>query len=203
MHITSRFTGLRQAALVSFTVRGEIMTGIILLLVGVIMMGVGVVVYRAIGGAGVEGISGLPEGIEPEKAVQILQYGISGLVGGLGVIFTLGGIRSLARSAKRKNLAARLMSTGADAVGTVTFVDKNWSVQVNNRPIYSIVEYTFQDSSGNEYSRRIKNLNSDYVVRNQVRVGSKIAVKYDPRDPSQNVMVLYPNPPETGAGNIT
>jgi len=160
------------------------------LLIGAILIGTAVIVYIAIGNAGPEGIDGLPSGMDPEKVVRIVQYGVSGLVGGLGALFFLGGLKGLATNAKQRKLAARLMRTGLDAEGTVTFVDKNWAIKVNQRPIYSIVEYTYQDSSGTEHTRRVDKLNSELVIRKQIQVGSKIPVKYAPEDPSKSVMVL-------------
>ena len=59
---------------------------------------------------------------------------------------------------------------------------------MNNRPIYSIVEYKYQDEFGNEYVNRVENVKTDEVIRNKVEVGSTIRIKYLPEDPGQSVM---------------
>jgi hypothetical protein len=164
--------------------------GIIMLLVGVILIGAGVIAYVVIGQQSPEGIEGLPDSVNLETVQRIVQYGVGGLLAGLGAIFSLCGLGSLARRSKQRQLAERLMHTGMDAEGTVTFVDKNWRIQVNQRPIYSIVEYTYQDANGGQHTRRVEDISSEIVIRKQIQVGSKIAVKYAREDPSKSIMVL-------------
>ena len=92
------------------------------------------------------------------------------------------------RGAKRSKLDSHIAQTGVETEAAVTFVDKNYALLVNNRPIYSIVEYTYQDELGNEYVNRIENVSTDYVIRNKAEVGSKIRIKYLPTEPGQSVM---------------
>ena len=82
------------------------------------------------------------------------------------------------------------MQNGIDAVGTVTFVDKNYLITINNAPIYSIVEYTFKDKLGKDYMRRVDTVPSDWVIRNKIEVDGKLKVKYLKENPVQNIMVL-------------
>lgn len=83
-----------------------------------------------------------------------------------------------------------IAQNGTETEGIVTFVDKNYSMLVNNKPIYSIVEYTFQDKAGTKYVRRIDNLNSDLVIQKQIKVNEPIRIKYLPEDPNQSVIMF-------------
>jgi hypothetical protein len=65
---------------------------------------------------------------------------------------------------------------------------------VNQTPIYSIVEYTYEDKYGKRHTRRIDRVDSKMVVRKQIQVGTRIPVKYAKEDPSKSVMVLDPIP---------
>lgn len=165
------------------------MVSIVLLIAGLILTGVGVITFITIGNAGFESVSA-PSGMDPETVVTIVRYGVSGLLCGLGAIFSLSGIWGIIRRGKQRTLAARLIQSGIDAEGTVTFVDKNFRILVNQVPIYSIVEYTYRDSNGKEHTRRLENVSSEIVVRKQIQVGGKIPVKYARENPGMSVMIL-------------
>jgi len=158
------------------------MGSIILLIMGVIFIGTGVFVYFVIGTA----LADMPTGFG--ELQTLLQYGIGGLFAGIGAIMTLGGLIGAIRGAKRSKLDNHIAQSGVETEATVTFADKNYSMLVNNRPVYSIVEYTYQDEMGNEYANRVENISTDYVIRNKVEVGSKIRIKYLPAEPGQSVM---------------
>jgi len=165
------------------------MKSVILLIVGIIMVAVGILVYSVVGKAFSDAaIEGAP--VDLSGYEDMFRYGVGGVVGGIGAIFVLCGLIGLARGSKQAKQDRYIMQTGTDAEGTVTFADKNYSLLVNNRPIYSIVEYTYQDSSGNEYRNRIENLNSDLVIRNQIQVGAKIAIKYAVENPGKSTIVM-------------
>jgi len=149
---------------------------------GLIFIGTGIFVYFVIGAAFADAPTMLGE------LQTLLQYGIGGLFAGIGAIMTLGGLIGVMRGAKSSKLAGHIAQTGTETEATVTFVDKNYAMLVNNRPIYSIVEYTYQDELGNEYANRIENVSTDTVIRNKVEVGSKIRIKYLPAEPAQSVM---------------
>lgn len=165
------------------------MRGIILLVTGLILAGAGVFAYFLIGvvfkGVAVESFPYDLSGLQ-----GILQYGVASVVGGLGALFILFGLLSLASGSKKRKQDSRVMQTGVDAEADVKYVDKNYNVLVNRRPIYSIVEYTYQDSSGNEHTNRIENVNSEQVIRNQIEVGSRIAIKYAAENPGESVIVM-------------
>ncbi len=160
------------------------MRSIIWLIVGLIFIGVGVFVYFIIGTA----FANMPAMFGEMQT--LLQYGIGGLLAGIGAIMTLSGLIGVMRGTKRAKLDSHIAQTGAETDATVTFVDKNYSLLVNNRPIYSIVEYTYQAELGNEYANRIENVSTDYVIRNKVEVGSKIRIKYLPAEPVQSVITV-------------
>jgi hypothetical protein len=113
----------------------------------------------------------------------------SGLMA-LGGLFAVGGIVGIVRGKKLQKRNEFILLTGIATQASVTFVDKNWSVLVNRNPIYSIVEYTFSDKSGNVYTRKISNISSEIVIRKQIQVGTKIPIKYLPENPTESVMVL-------------
>jgi hypothetical protein len=168
------------------------MKSIILLIVGIILIGTGVSAFFIIGvvfeSVSIEALESLPFDLGGLK--NLLRYVVVGVVGGLGVIFILIGLIGLTRRSKKRKQSSQILQTGADAEATVTFVDKNYSYLVNRRPIYSIVEYTYKDTSGKKYTNRIENVNSEKVVRNKIQVGTKIAIKYSTENPNESVIVM-------------
>jgi hypothetical protein len=109
------------------------------------------------------------------------------------VIFAIGAfmlVAGLIRAKKRSRLAMEIFQRGTLVKGTVTFVDKDYSLLVNNKPIYSIVEFTFQDSAGKTHTTRKTGVNSDLVIRNRIEVGGQVAVKYLPENPEANILIL-------------
>ncbi len=160
------------------------MRSIIWLIAGLIFIGVGIFVYFIIGTA----FADMPSMFGEMQT--LLQYGMGGVFAGIGAIMTLGGLIGVMRGAKRSKLDSHIAQTGTETDATVTFVDKNYSLLVNNRPIYSIVEYAYQDELGNEYTNRLENISTDYVIRNKVEVGSKIRIKYLPAEPGQSVITV-------------
>jgi len=160
------------------------MRSIIVLIMGLIFIGTGVFVYFVIGAAFADAPDMLGE------LQTLLQFGMGGVFAGIGAIMALGGLIGVMRGAKRSKLDSHIAQSGAEADATITFVDKNYAMLVNNRPIYSIVEYTYQDELGNEYANRIENVSTDTVIRNKVEVGSKVRIKYLPAEPAQSVMTV-------------
>ncbi len=121
-------------------------------------------------------------------------YWIFGVVG--LIILLIGAtilVRSLAGAKKKRALAMLIYERGVPVEGTVTFVDKNYSMLVNQKPIYSIVEFKFRDGSGKEQVARKNDVESDLVIRLKLEVGSKVQVKYLNEDPQKNILML-PDP---------
>lgn len=106
------------------------------------------------------------------------------IIGSLMVIVGL----ILVRARKKKIEKINLYGVETEAI--VTFVDKNFRILVNKKPIYSIVEFKFRDIGGREYIGRKENVNSDLVIRLGLEVGSKVKIKYLAEDPRQNILIL-------------
>jgi hypothetical protein len=168
----------------------------ILVFVGVILVAVGIIVYFAIGmSSGTITVNGVPSHSPGLRSV--LQFSIGGFLAGLGALFIIGGLRAGARAAKEKELHLHLMQSGIETEGTVTFVDKNYSILVNKNPIYSILEYTYKDNFGKQHINRIPNLSSEQVIRKQIQVGTKLRIKYAREDSAKSTISNWAsiNPP--------
>jgi len=130
----------------------------------------------------------------PPWAGQNIAFFIFGFV---GLIILLVGLvillRSRASIKTQKALAMKIYELGVAAEGTVTFVDKNYSLLVNQKPIYTIVEFKFEDRYGKEHISRKANVESDLVIRLKLEVGSKVQLKYMNDNPDQNILML-PDP---------
>ena len=127
-----------------------------------------------------------------------LQVGLANLnmvvFGGLGLVFMIIGavlfLRSRIKGKQNKALAEKIFAMGVPAEATITFIDKNYGILVNNKPIYSIVEFSFRDSSGGERVGRKNNVSSDLAIRLKWEVGSKVQIKYMNEDPDQNILIM-------------
>ncbi len=160
------------------------MRGKIYLFAGIVLIVVGVIVSRSNPRVRVN-----HRVVSAEESRDYLNYIVVGL-GGLGLFFAILGLTGIIRGSKQNKKNQIIMQNGIDAQGTVTFVDKNWNALVNNIPIYSIVEYTYQDKTNNKYTRRINTLNSEFVIRKQIQVGSNIPIKYLAENPAESLLVL-------------
>lgn len=161
----------------------------VLLFIGIVLMGVGAIVYYALGHGDMNIVV---NGVRDNSAEtrNILQYSIGGGLAFLGLLFVVFGLIGRGRAAKTQKQIMHIMQTGIPAEGTVTFADKNYSILINKKPVYSIVEYTYQDGSGKQYTRRVETIPSDYVIRNKIQVGAKVPVKYASEDASQSTILL-------------
>ena len=141
-------------------------------------------------GGGISLVSGLLSGN--------LHFGLMNLnvfiFGGLGLIFMIIGafmfFRGRSQAKKTQALAEKIFEMGVPTEGTVTFLDKNYGLLVNNKPIYSIVEFKFRDGNGQERVARKNNVSSDLAIRLKLEVGSKVQVKYMNDNPDQNILLL-------------
>lgn len=112
----------------------------------------------------------------------------------IGIMLVVGVILWITGNVKGKEtqeLAMKIFKEGILTKGNVTFVDKNYSLEVNQKPIYSIVEVVFNDEMGREYVSRKENIESDLVIRSQVVIGSEIDMKYLRDDPTKNVFLIW------------
>jgi hypothetical protein len=141
-------------------------------------------------GGGIALVSGLLSGKMTLGAASINMF----VFGGLGLIFMIIGaiifFRGRARAKKNKALAEKIFAMGVSAEATITFIDKNYGLLVNNKPIYSIVEFKFRDGMGTERVGRKNNVSSDLAIRLKLEVGSKVQIKYMNEDPGPNILIL-------------
>ncbi|MCP4438565.1 MAG: hypothetical protein GY810_06435 [Aureispira sp.] len=161
----------------------------ILLFVGFLLIAVGIFVYYMIDLESAQ-IMVQNRPVTDGGLKNILAISIGGGIAGLGGVFLIFGMIGMARNSKLQKEKLHIMQTGIKTEGKVTFVDKNYSLLINNRPVFSIVEYTYKDKSGNDYSRRIDSINSNIVIRCQIQVGAIVAIKYKADDPSKSVILL-------------
>jgi hypothetical protein len=111
----------------------------------------------------------------------------------LGIILLIFGLRALKKKRKAKTVILDALQHGVDTKGRVTFVDKNYAITLNERPLFSIVEFEFTDNYGHVFTGRKDQVDSDLVIRNKVEVGGEVDVRYVPEDPSINALLL-PDP---------
>lgn len=106
----------------------------------------------------------------------------------IGVVFVIIGF--LTRK-KKISKAEVIYNQGIPARARVTFVDKNYAILLNNKPICSIIEFEFTDADGNLHTGRKDNVDSDLVIRSQMKVGSEVDIKYLAANPDENALILY------------
>jgi hypothetical protein len=156
----------------------------VFLVVGLILIGVGVYIAQSDISVSIN-----KRRADPETAATA-RYAIGGGLGGLGLLFAVGGVRGMIRGSRELKRKTAIMQTGIEAEGTITFVDKNYRLLVNKQPIYSIVEYTYVDSAGKQHTRRTENVPSDIVIRKQLAVGGKVPIKYSAQNAADSVLVI-------------
>jgi hypothetical protein len=156
----------------------------VIIFVGVILIAVGAFIFQS------DMKVKINRQIANAEDSQTAKTYIGGGIIGLGSLFVLGGLLGLVLGNKQQKRNQHILQNGIAVVGTVTFVDRNWAVLVNKNPIYSIVEYTYKDKSGNSHTRKISNISSEIVIRKQIQVGSKISIKYASENPVESVMVI-------------
>jgi len=117
------------------------------------------------------------------------------LFSGVGSIIeiVIGVVLLIIGFAKKKNKgeqALQIYNQGIPAKARVTFVDKDYSYLVNEKPIYSVVEFVFTDHMGRQHTARKKQVESDLVIRTNITVGSEVDIKYMSADPDKNVLMI-------------
>ncbi|HNQ69127.1 MAG TPA: hypothetical protein PKN32_12165 [Bacteroidales bacterium] len=126
---------------------------------------------------------------DEEQSTKVRNYIGIGL-GGLGAVFTVIGLIGAVAGSQKNKRNKEIIRNGIVAQAKVTFVDKNYYILVNKTPIYSIVEYTYNDSNGIQHSRKINNIDSKIVIRNGIQVGSMVPIKYSAENPAESVLIL-------------
>jgi hypothetical protein len=151
---------------------GVVMVSNVFLFVGIVLLGTGILSYFSFSG---------------NSAFIPL-----GILGGIGLLFTFLGLTGRNRDSKQAKLNLFITQTGVETEGIVLFVDKNYYILLNKKPIYSIVEYKYSDSNGTEHIRKVDNIPSDLVIRNKIEVGGTVKIKYLKEDPKQSVILIFP-----------
>ncbi len=159
-----------------------VLVGGILLVIGLVFVGAAVLMVVIIGGN-----LSMASLMAPGAGICVIFIIVGVLMAVIGLVLIVTG-RATARKLKAKVML--IYQTGVATEATVTFVDRNYRILVNDRPIYSIVEFKFRDTSGVEYVERKETVQADLVIRNQIEVGSTVNIKYLAEDPSQNVLML-------------
>ena len=161
------------------------MKNIVFLFVGLILIITGIIVSINTGTVRVNN-----QVMSGESATHIT-WAIGGGIGALGLIFLLIGFIGRIKDKKNSEQLAFIVQTGIEAIAVVTFFDKNYLTLVNNRPIYSIIEYKYKDNAGAEHMRRVNNISSDWAIRNKIEVGCNLKIKYLQEDPSQSAILVF------------
>lgn len=160
------------------------MAGIILLVMGVIFIAAGIFAGQVIGSM----MGSAPD--VAQEAMGMSQNLFTYIFVGVGALMSFFGVISLFRGGRRSQMNKKVLQEGIDGQGTITFVDRNYSVQINNRPIYSIVEYTYKDGMGNQYTNRVTDANTEFVIRAGWQVGAVVPIKYLSEDPQQSALLM-------------
>src|SRR5947209_14189680 len=149
------------------------MVAVIFLVVGFVLVASGFAVFVSVNNSGAID-AGARVGVDLHSIFLIAPVTMW-LIGGLMILSgILGLLRRRARIAQLQQIAAN----GVDTSAVITYVDRNYSVLVNERPIYSIVEYRYQDMMGQPHVNRVENLNTEMVIRSGWQVGMPIRVRY-------------------------
>lgn len=160
------------------------MAGIMLLVMGIIVIGAGIFAGNAIGSM-MSTAPGMAQG-----ALQSSQNIFTYVLVGIGALMSFFGLISLIRGGRSARMTQQVLANGVPGEGKITFVDRNYRLLVNNRPVYSIVEYVYSDGLGNQFMNRVNNANTEQVIRAGWQVGSSVPIKYLSEDPSKSAIVM-------------
>ncbi|HEX2915959.1 MAG TPA: DUF3592 domain-containing protein [Chloroflexia bacterium] len=156
------------------------MKAIIYLVVGIITVAVGFIVFFTLNGSGAASAAS-SVGINLTGTLLIPSI-TCWAIGGIMVIF---GILGLLQGKARQGELQQIAATGVETGGIITFLDRNYSLLINNRPVYSVIEYRYRDGMGREFVKRADNIKTDVVIRSGWQVGSQVRVRYLPQDPTK------------------
>lgn len=158
---------------------------------GIIFFGVGIGLWFGLGYL-LETIPMTPddEWLVPFRYLMSLGFGVP------GALITVFSIPSTWRGLALRRLKPKILSEGSQATATITFLDRNYSFLVNNRPVYSIIEYRYTDLYGQPYTQTITNASTETVIRMDLSVGSEIPIRYLPDDPAKSLIVWDQIQPE-------
>jgi len=147
--------------------------GIILFIIGVILIG-----------------AGLAEGSPIGTVIRSVTGSPSGSLVVIGVVSSFFGLLLMNRFGRPSKMTKKALREGIDGQGQITLIDRNYKVQMNDRPIYSSVEYTYIDNDGNQYVNRIDYADTESVIRAGWQVGSIVPIKYLKDNPQHSALVI-------------
>jgi len=155
-----------------------------MMLFGLVFMGAGLLCWVVIGSA----MGEVPAGDVP--SLMVMRYIMAGSFGGVGLLAFIPGVFAFRSGRKEASYRREALENGVDSTGKITYLSPNYRITVNERPIFTIIEYIYQDSLGYEFTDRINNANSEKVIRAGWQVGSEIPIKYLSAEPEKSAIVL-------------
>lgn len=155
-----------------------------LMLFGLCFMGVGLLCWVVIGSA----LGEVPA--SEVQSMMVMRYIMAGSFGGVGLLSFIPGVFAFRKGRKEASYRREALENGVDSTGKITYLSPNYSFTINDRPVYTIIEYTYEDSLGYEFTDRINNANSEKVIRAGWQVGSEIPIKYLSNEPEKSAIVL-------------
>jgi serine/threonine protein kinase len=106
----------------------------------------------------------------------------------LGVVFSAVGFGSLYYTLKRISKHNYIKKHGLETEAGVKFLERDYSIKVNGRPIYFVCGYTFTDDKGNIHYKKVNYLHEDKVMELDIRPMDTIKIKYLPDSPNDSII---------------
>ncbi len=122
----------------------------------------------------------------PRLLVFLILVGVFGL---LGISFFLAALAANRISAQRVKRRQAILTHGIETTGVITYLDRNFSLRLNGRFPYSIVEYRFTDADGHEQVVTDRRVSAEQAIRQSWQVGTPLLVRYLRNSPKQSTIV--------------
>lgn len=147
-------------------------------MVGKMLIGLGLILVFI--GLLVSGVSGFTP-TTMEEMIPVVFF---------GALITIWGLITHRRQKRLSKARQKILQDGVVGEGRIKFLDRNYRVEINGRPVYSIIEYDYVDSAGNYYINRVDNVDTDAIIRTGWQVGSTIPIKYLSEDARQSTIIM-------------
>ncbi len=121
---------------------------------------------------------------------NVILHSMGGLPALIGLPFLIMGLKERARNKREKKMRLYILQTGISAKAIITFYDKNWTIRINYKYPYSVVEYTYKDQNGNKYRNRLNEFPTEAAIRSGFQAGVTIPIKFDREDSSKSIIVI-------------
>lgn len=106
-----------------------------------------------------------------------------------GALMSFFGYRMYSREQRALKEIQKILQEGVVGETSITFIDRNYRVQINEQPVYSIIEYAYADSSS-YYTKRIDNADTDVIICAGWQVGTTIRIKYLSENSRQSKIIM-------------